>query len=147
VACKITLSNSSLTGTTTFTLIYRETFQVTKGPNTIYLNNSVVFNPLTQNIFYQSNNTQLTYYQSSVLNSYDLIWKSGSPSTLQRMLDDSNWKFNLQIITRRFIYQDTVNFGTVFYWPGIYSIELNFGNFSATITAQIEIWPGIKNDF
>jgi hypothetical protein len=147
MACKRTLLNSTLTGTTTFTLIYSETFQVAKGLNTIYLNNSVIFNPLTQNIFYKSINTQLTYYQSSIFNSYDLIWKNSNPNTLQRMVDDSNWKFNLQVITRQYIYQENVNFDTVFYWSGIYSIQFNFGNFSAAITAQTEIWQGIKNGF
>ena len=141
------MSNASLTVTTSLTLVYNETFQVTKGLNTVYLAERVLYNPITQNIFYMSNDSQVSYSQSNVTNSYDLIWKNSNPNTLQRMLDNSNWKFNLQIIARQYIYQDTVSFDTIFYYPGLYSLQLDYGNFSAAVSTQTQIWEGIRKLF
>jgi hypothetical protein len=142
IGLKSTLSNSTLTVTTSLTLVYNETFQVIKGINTLYLAKRVLFNPNTQNIFYKSINTQLSYSQSNVTGSYDLIWKNGNPNTLQRMIDNSNWKLNLQILTRQYIYQDTVKFDTTFFEPGLYALQFYFGNFSTAVLTQTQIWEG-----
>ena len=140
MSCKYSLLNN--TATTTFTPFYNETFIAVQGFNQVYLGQKVLFDTKLNNIYFTSNeSTQLTFYETGDLTNslYDLKWNGTS---LTRIVNESSWKFNFKILTQKYIFQDTVSLGSIYYLSQVYNVTFNFGVFSTSVIEKPYIWPG-----
>ena len=118
---------------------------ITKGENKVNLSAPFLFDPTVSNVYVASvsaNNPQLSYYMTSDLTNgpFDLSWNG---TKLRRIVNDgSSWKFNIQIVTQQYIFQDIIPIGTTFYVANTYNVVFSFGKFAPKIREFPVIWSG-----
>ena len=126
MACKSSLNNT--TAFTNFIQVINQTFSVYRGYNKIILGENVPFSPALENIYFFSNNTELTFSDTEDSTQYDLMYLENK---LTKIDSEFNLKFNFQILVEKFIYEDFILVENIYLNPGPYDIRFNFyGNYS-----------------
>ena len=136
--CKSRLINA--TEVTTFNKVLGTPINVYQGSNRIIFPVKIAFSTTLSNVYFWSNETQVTFYESTDVSQYDLMW---SNNRLQRIDPQSYLKFNLQLLTEQLIYEETVSISYTYFNPGQYKIMFNFNSYWPLSKISTVIWNGI----
>ena len=136
--CKSSLIN--VTAVSSFNKVLGTPINVYQGANKIIFPVKIVFSTTLSNVYFWSNDTQITFYYSNDVSQYDLMWSS---NRLQRVDPQNYLKFNLQLLTEQLIYEETVSISHTYFNPGQYNIMFNFSSYWSLSKVSTVIWNGI----
>lgn len=123
-----------------YTISFRQSYNVSQGLNTIYLNNKTLF-PINSVIFYESKNAKITLSASNNQQS-DLIWDTTS-NLLKKVDADGYYKFNFKVLIDNYVYEDSVPINHVYDSPNVYQISVHVNDIScSSLSKQATIKKG-----
>ena len=132
---------------TSFRLVYNQTFSLTNtGPCTVWLSTKILYNPALSNIFFWSENAELSYYEDNswVSNSqFDLIWMS---NTLKRIDNTKQIKFSIAVLVEQFIFEQFFSISYTYNNSSLFNVTYLFPLYASTQVSSVTIWTGNQSN-